>query len=69
MLGPVPAVKFCSFPPRGKGLTADKVRPWFGSSNQLMPLTDVFLEACAASIEIPPSPSTKPIIVQGNVMS
>lgn len=61
MLGPLPAVKLSSFPPRGQGVTPDTVRPSPGISVQVMPSTDVFRAAWPASMDTTPSPSTKPI--------
>lgn len=46
---------------RGHGVTADTVLPNPGSSIQLIPALLVLRLAWAASIEIPPSPSTKPV--------
>ena len=45
MLGPLPAVKFFSSPPRGQGVTADSVLPYAGSSTQEIPETVVFRDA------------------------
>ena len=61
MTGPVPAVKFSSAPPRGQGVTPDTVLPYPGSSVHVIPATLVLREVCAASIEMPPSPSTNPV--------
>ena len=60
MLGPAPAVKLRSSPPRGHGVTPDSVFPSPGSSTHVRPLTDVFRDACAASMVTAPSPSTNP---------
>ena len=60
MLGPVPAVKFRSSPPRGQGVTPDSVFPSPGISSQVRPSTDVLRAACAASMDTVPSPSTNP---------
>ena len=68
MTGPVPAVKFSSAPPRGQGVTPDTVLPYPGTSVHVMPLTDVLRDACAASMEMPPSPSTKPLNPPGTTV-
>ena len=61
MLGPLPTVKLRSSPPRGHGVTPETVRPRPGISIQVMPSTVVFRDACAASMDTVPSPSTKPL--------
>lgn len=60
MLGPLPAVKLSSLPPRGHGVTPDSVFPIPGNSVHVRPETLVFRDACAASMDTVPSPSTKP---------
>ena len=60
MLGPAPAVKLSSLPPRGQGVTPEPVLPSPGMLTQVRPWTDVFRAACAASMDTAPSLSTKP---------
>lgn len=67
MLGPSPAEKFPKlFPLRGHGVIPDTVFPYPGNSVQVIPATEVLRDACAASIDTPPSPSTNPRIKKQN---
>lgn len=64
MLGPEPTEKLPPlFPVRGHGVTPDNVFPYPGNSVHVIPMTEVLRDACAASIEIPPSPSTNPVLI------
>ncbi|KAL5498367.1 hypothetical protein ACEPAH_2509 [Sanghuangporus vaninii] len=61
-LGSSPTLKFAPlFAKQGRGVTPETVLTHPGSSIQVTPERLVFLEAWAASIEIPPSPSTNPL--------
>lgn len=67
-LGPVPGVKFPKLlPERGHGVIPESVFPYPGSSVQVIPATLVLRVVCAASIDTPPSPSTKPLNPAGGV--
>ena len=59
-LGPAPAEKLRSSPPRGQGVTPEPVLPSPGMLTQVRPLTVVFRAAWEASMANTPSLSTKP---------
>ena len=60
-LGPSPTEKLAPLlPVRGQGVIPDRVLPYPGNSVHVTPDTDSLRVAWTASMEIPPSPSTKP---------